>query len=94
MAAEGTEPCAFTRYPEVADCKEISKTKRTLTLKNGGKFTEEFDEVLPAEIHFLPSGQWQRNQGVAVSSLTGKLKAKAEAGGSRVTWALRYYRRY
>lgn len=89
-----SEPCAIaTWHPEVADCKEISKTKRTLTLKNGGKFTEEFDEVLPAENSIsYRLGSGSEIKALPVSSLTGKLKVKAEAGGSRVTWALRYYR--
>lgn len=89
-----SEPCAITSWhPDVAECQEISKTKRTLTLKNGGKITEEIDEILPAEYSIsyrLASDS--EIKALPVSSLSGRLKVKAEGSGSQVTWALRYYR--
>lgn len=89
-----SEPCAITSWhPDVQDCQSDDPLKRTLTLKNGGKINEEMDEILPTEmsISYRLGGEVDP-KALPVSSLTGRIKVKAEADGSRVSWVARYYR--
>lgn len=89
-----SEPCAIASWhPEVSDCQEISPLKRILTLKNGGKISEEVDEILPAEMSIsYRLGAESEVKAIPVSSLTGRIKVVAEGAGSKVTWVARYYR--
>ncbi|CAG0997684.1 mxaD protein [Methylophilaceae bacterium] len=89
-----SEPCAIASWhPDVADCKEVSPLKRTLTLKNGGIISEEVDEILPVEMSIsYRLGAESEVKALPVSSLTGRLKVVAEGSGSKVLWIARYYR--
>jgi mxaD protein len=89
-----SEPCAIKNWhPEVSDCQSTDPKKRTLTLKNGSKIEEEVDEILPAEmsISYRISGEID-TKALPVSSLTGRIKVKAEGADSSVSWLARYYR--
>lgn len=89
-----SEPCAIaTWHPEVSGCEEVSELKRILTLKNGGKISEEIDEILPAEMSIsYRLGAESEVEALPVSSLTGRIKVVADPAGSKVTWIARYYR--
>jgi len=89
-----SEPCAIKNWhPEVADCKSVDPKKRTLTLKNGSRIDEEVDEILPSEmtISYRIGGEIDI-KALPVSSLTGRIKVKAEGTGTLVSWLARYYR--
>lgn len=89
-----SEPCAIKNWhPDVADCQSADPKKRTLTLKNGGKIEEEVDEILPAEmsISYRISGEIDA-KALPISSLTGRIKVKAEGADASVSWLARYYR--
>ncbi len=89
-----SEPCVIsTWHPEVSSCEEVSPLKRILTLKNGGKISEEIDEILPVEMSIsYRLGAESEVQAIPVSSLTGRIKVVADGAGSKVTWIARYYR--
>lgn len=89
-----SEPCAIAAWhPDVSSCEEVSPLKRILTLKNGGKISEEIDEILPAEMSIsYRLGAESEIKALPVSSLTGRVKVAADAEGSKVTWMARYYR--
>ena len=89
-----SEPCAIKDWhPDVADCQSSDPKKRTLTLKNGSKIDEEVDEIVPAEmpISYRIGGEIDV-KALPVSSLTGRVKVKANGAGSDVSWLARYYR--
>ncbi|MEQ1767539.1 MAG: SRPBCC family protein [Methylotenera sp.] len=89
-----SDPCAIKNWhPDVADCQSSDPKKRTLTLKNNSKIDEEVDEILPAEmsISYRIAGEIDI-KALPVSSLTGRIKVKAEGAGSSVSWLARYYR--
>ncbi|MDO9203947.1 SRPBCC family protein [Methylotenera sp.] len=89
-----SEPCAIKNWhPDVADCQSTDPKKRTLTLKNGSKIAEEVDEILPIEmtISYRIGGEIDI-KALPVSSLTGRIKVKANGAGSEVAWLARYYR--
>ncbi len=89
-----SEPCAIRQWhPDVADCQSSDARKRELTLKNGAKLNEEFDEVLVEEmsISYRLAGN-PDIKALPVSSLTGRIKLKPEGSGVRVSWMARYYR--
>lgn len=89
-----SEPCAIKNWhPDVADCQSSDPKKRTLTLKNGSKIDEEVDEIVPAEmtISYRIGGEIDV-KALPVSSLTGRVKVKANGAGSDVSWLARYYR--
>ncbi|PKO54233.1 MAG: SRPBCC family protein [Betaproteobacteria bacterium HGW-Betaproteobacteria-2] len=89
-----SEPCAILNWhPQVAECKAEGQLKRTLTLKNGGKITEEVDELLPGEMSIsYRLGSDSEVKALSVSSLTGRIKVKAEGDNANVVWIARYYR--
>lgn len=89
-----SEPCAIaTWHPEVSSCEEVSPLKRILTLKKGGKISEEIDEILPVEMSIsYRLGAESEVNALPVSSLTGRIKVVEDAAGSKVTWIARYYR--
>jgi mxaD protein len=86
--------CAIADWhAAVSKCESVSATKRVLTLKNGGKISEEMDEILPLKQSIAYRlGRDSEAQGLAVSSLTGKIKLQAEGDATRVSWMARYYR--
>lgn len=89
-----SEPCAIKNWhPDVADCQSSDPKKRTLTLKNGSKIDEEVDEILPAEmsISYRVAGEVD-TKALPISSLTGRIKVKAEGTDLSVSWLARYYR--
>lgn len=87
-------PCAIATWdPDVTACEADGELKRTLTLKNGGRVFEEIDEILPDEMSIsYRLGTKTEVKALAVSSLTGRIKVKAEDTGARVSWIARYYR--
>lgn len=89
-----SDPCAIAKWnPELSACNSNAPNKRTLTLKNGGSISEEVDEQLPAEMSIsYRLGADSEVKALPVSSLTGRIKVKAEGEGSKVSWMARYYR--
>lgn len=89
-----SEPCAIAAWhPQVAECKADGQLRRTLTLKNGGRITEEVDEMLPGEMSIsYRLGSSSEVKALPVSSLTGRIKVKAEGNKANVVWVARYYR--
>lgn len=89
-----SEPCAILNWhPQVAECKADGQLKRTLTFKNGGKITEEIDEILPGEMSIsYRLGSDSELKALPVSSLTGRIKVKADGSKANVVWVARYYR--
>lgn len=89
-----SEPCAIAAWhPDVSSCEEVSPLKRILTLKNGGKISEEVDEILPSEMSITYRlGAESEVKGLPVSSLSGRIKVVPDAEGAKVTWMARYYR--
>jgi len=89
-----SEACAIAKWnPEVSACNASAPNKRTLTLKNGASFSEEVDEQVPAEMSIsYRLGADSEVKALPVSSLTGRIKVKAEGEGSKITWMARYYR--
>lgn len=81
-------------HPQVAECQAAEKG-RILTLKNGSELVEGFDEVLPAEmtLSYRLDGEVDI-QALPVSSLSGRIKLKAEGAATRVAWMARYYRAF
>ena len=89
-----SEPCAIKNWhPDVVDCLSTSASSRTLTLNNGGKLNEEVDEILPAEmsISYRIGGEVDI-KALPISSLTGRIRVKAEGADTQVSWVARYYR--
>lgn len=86
--------CAIADWhAEVAKCESVSASKRLLTLKNGGKLSEEMDEILPQKLTIAYRlGNDSEAKALAVSSLTGKIKLTTEGAATRVSWMARYYR--
>lgn len=89
-----SEPCAITAWhPHVVDCKVDGTSRRALTLKNGGTIIEEIDEMLPQEMSIsYRLGRDSEVKALPVSSLTGRIKVKAEGDKTNVAWIARYYR--
>lgn len=89
-----SDPCAISEWdPDIAECKAENDLKRTLVLKNGSSLVEEVDEILPGEMSIsYRLGSNSEITALAVSSLTGRIRVKAENGGAAVTWIARYYR--
>lgn len=89
-----SEPCVIAAWhPQVAECKAEGQLKRTLTLKNGGSITEEVDEMLAGEMSIsYRLGSNSEVKALPVSSLTGRIKVKAEGDKASVVWIARYYR--
>ncbi|HEY8354114.1 MAG TPA: SRPBCC family protein [Methylophilaceae bacterium] len=89
-----SEPCAIADWhPQVVECKADGQLKRTLTLKNGGIIVEEIDEILPEEMSIsYRFGSSSEIKAIPVSSLTGRIKVKAEGDKVNVVWIARYYR--
>lgn len=87
-------PCEIANWhPQVADCKADGQLKRTLTLKNGAKLMEEIDEILSDEMSIsYRLGSGSEESALPVSSLTGRIKVKAEGEKANVVWIARYYR--
>lgn len=91
-----SEPCAITTWhQDVAECTSSSPLKRTLTLKNGGVLEEGVDELLPVEmvLSYRLNGDIDI-KALPVSSMSGRIKLKAEGDGVRVSWMARYYRAF
>lgn len=89
-----SEPCAIKNWhPDVQDCASATPLTRTLTLKSGGILNEEIDELLPSEmsISYRISGEVDV-KALPVSSLTGRIRIKAEGADAQVNWIARYYR--
>ena len=89
-----SEPCAIKNWhPDIADCQSADPKKRTLTLRNGSKIDEEVDEIVPAEmsISYRIAGEID-TKALPISSLTGRIKVKAQGADSSVSWLARYYR--
>lgn len=89
-------PCAIAEWhPQVAGCQDVSGKGRALTLKNGGKLVEGFDELLPAEMSLSYRLEGDLDiQALPVSSLSGRIRLKAEGTGTRISWMARYYRAF
>lgn len=89
-------PCAIAEWhPQVAACQATSDKGRVLTLKNGGKLAEGFDEVLPEEMSLSYRLEGDVDiQALPVSSLSGRIRLKAEGAATRVSWMARYYRAF
>jgi|SRR5690554_1152157 mxaD protein len=89
-----SEPCAIADWhPQVAQCHAEGQLKRRLTLKNGKSIVEEVDEILPDAMSIsYRLGSDSDIEALPVSSLTGRIKVKIEAGKAEVTWITRYYR--
>ena len=89
-----SEPCAIKNWhPDVTDCQSTTPLTRTLTLKNGGKLNEEIDEMLPAEmsISYRIGGEVDI-KALPISSLTGRIRVKADGTDTQLNWVARYYR--
>lgn len=86
--------CALANWhPQVARCEQNGPLKRVLTLRNGGKISEEIDEILPGEWSIsYRLGSATEIEALPVSSLTGRIKLKVEGTNTQVSWMARYYR--
>jgi len=89
-----SDACAIAKWnPELSACSASAPNKRTLMLKNGSSFSEEVDEQVPSEMSIsYRLGADSEVKALPVSSLTGRIKVKAEGEGSKITWMARYYR--
>lgn len=89
-----SEPCAIKNWhSEVTDCKSSTPLKRTLTLKSGGKITEEIDELAAEDMSISYRLASDVDiKALPVSSLSGRIKLKKEGDTTQVSWSARYYR--
>jgi len=89
-------PCSIASWhPEIAKCEIITDKQHKITLKNGKSIVEEIDEMADADmtISYRLDGEIDI-AALPVSSLNGRIRVKAEDGGTRVSWMARYYRAF